>query len=202
MKTPLTPSITSPKGLEKFIQQFQARLTANLTWLDYVFGLAESEVIERDGRQIIRPVAYQGLKADRYVLFPNDALKSYSFFDMEDPIELKYGERAGVYKYAKIKVNLSVIFWVNLQRIENSDYRLTKSKLRIDILNCVSRKVKDGFTFIPLRTYEKQMTDIFRGYSLAELTDYAVPVFPYWAHRVEGEFWYPEECYTTNTYTR
>jgi len=202
MKIPKTPTITSPKGLEKYIQQFQSRISTTLTWLDYVFPLAEQEVVERDGRQIVQPVTYQGLKADHYVLFPNDALKSYSFFDIDDPTEYIYGEKAGVYKYAQVKVNLAVVFWVNLKRIENTDYRLTKSKLRIDIMDCVSRKIRDGFTFEPIRTYENRMADIFKGYSIAELADYPVPVFPYWAFRVEGIFRFSEECYTANTYTR
>ena len=143
-KYPLTPTITGAEGLEKYVQQMQVDIASNLTWLDYAFGLAHKEIINRDGVEIISPRVYQGKNIDYMPLIStkgtNDFLKSYCFFDAGD-IELIFGERAGNYKYARYKVPLAVIFWMNLDRI-NKDYELTKSKLRSDIIDALSRKLR------------------------------------------------------------
>ncbi len=61
-KIPSVPLIVNPKGLEKAIQQLQERITTEMPIFDYVFGLADTEIVSDNvpddrGQQntIIRP---------------------------------------------------------------------------------------------------------------------------------------------------
>ena len=195
-KIPITPLITSPIGLEAAVQQLQVK-TATLSFMQYVFGLADPVVTDNK----IRPMVYQGLKADELCVFPNDALKSFAFFHLVDGnIDYNYGDPAQNQKYAKISCRLAVIFWFNLKRIENVDYRNTKSKLRDDIVNLFARELYGQSSFLLDKTVENDLIKIYEGFDIEDNEKYALPMHPYWALRVEGDFWFDESCYVAKSY--
>ena len=169
---------------------------SSLSQLDYAFGLAKKEVKDN----VIYPALYQGERMDWFNPISksgiNDMVKSFCFFDTEDPQEWHYGERSGYRKHARIKVNLSIIFWFHLKRVQQADYRFVIGKLKEDIMNRVARSFGSA-DYTPQRTYEHSTEAIFKGYTINQ----TVPMFPFWAFRVEGELWWREDCYTVNTYS-
>ena len=197
-KNPITPLISNPIGLDAAVQQLQVKAAAELSFMQHVFGLADP-VVKDD---MIRPMVYQGLKSDELCVFPNDALKSFCFFQLVDgEINYNYGDPAANQKYAKINCRLAVIFWFNLKRIENVDYRSTKSKLRDDIVNLFSRELYEQSNFLLDKTIENDLEEIYEGYDIVDTEHYALPMHPYWALRIEGDFWFDESCYVAKSYT-
>jgi hypothetical protein len=92
--------------------------------------------------------------------------------------------------------------FANLKRIDNvvSQY-VTRSKMRQDIINCLSNRISGNFKLIPLRIYENDMTQIYSEYSIEQI-DNLKKQLPFWAIKVECDLTYIADCdETDNSYS-
>ncbi len=183
-KNPSAPATPNPKGLDAKINELQTALSG-LSWLQKSFGRAKIIPTKLGGKKLLQPMVYQGEK-DYYPVLPNDALNSYSFFRV-------WGNRANPEqsKFANAPIDvvtLDLIFWVNLEAIDNTkDYIYTE-----DLITEVRDLLKTQNVTVKTVSDEKT-EDIFRGYTLN--TDHRdLLMKPYQAWRIELEVSYSIDC--------
>lgn len=200
-KVPSIPTFTI-KGIDHEIQELQTILTS-LSWLDYSFGLCEHAHKQENGNIINYPAQWINNKIDYIDLrpFPDDTY-SYSFWDMEDPADVKYGgeQEYSKRKYAHYQYSVACIFVMDLNHIDNSStFNETKSKLREDIIDKFETGlITFGSHFWVTTIYEHDITQIFKGFTIAKPDEWK---FPYQAFRIEGQLLFKRACPVSNTFT-
>lgn len=189
-KNPITPSLTSLKGVDKKIEDIKAQMS--FTWLDKAFGLAD---IIRQGETVI-PACFEGNRIDPISMLPSDLYKSYCFWVREPAAEAEtennYPNRFPVFNY-----NVGCIFYMDIRRIDNTlTYKETKSKVREDIFNFFNNLHFAGqLAYVGL--VEDDMEAIFEGYTVEE----TYRTYPRWAIRINFVLSFRDNCYTTNSYS-
>jgi hypothetical protein len=189
-KNPITPSLTSLKGVDKKIEDIRTQMS--FTWLEEVFGLAD-RVRHNDG---FIPVCFEGNRVDPISMLPSDIHKAYCFWIKEPSATAEtgnnYPNRNPILTY-----NVSCIFYLDIRRIDNTlTYKETKSKIREDIFNFFNNVHLAGeLTYTGC--VEDDMDAIFADYTIDE----TYKMYPKWAIRLNFELSFRDGCYTTNTYS-
>jgi len=179
-------------------------MEADLSWLDKAFGVAyRGQRKDVTGKTIIFPETYENNKDDRYVLFPNDKYKAYSFVDVLDPVEFIYQDEAVKSIYHAFKYNIAIIIYCNLNRIDNTnDLRSVQANIEQDIINCLARGMDAGKFILKLKTkYNRDISKIFEGYDISKVGEQFLAQ-PYCGFRFECELYLREGCYSANTYIK
>lgn len=190
-KNPLVPLIANPVNIDRPIQDLQQQL-ATLGWLERSFGRAyESRVSNPASNKIsVYPQVWQGLGMDLLNVMPNDNLSSQSFFKVEDPIEVERYERDG---NSFMRARVSIIFWYNLKRIDNTiDYsygELLKGSAQRIITNAQFQ----DYAGIEIVKVWETAKNVFAGYSIDEVAQQEL-IYPYGGFRFECLMRYTEDC--------
>lgn len=144
--------LTNPIGIDSEIQKIQIKFRNDLVWLQTAFGRAfrqEGTYTSQQGEKVPKkyfyPEVYQKGR-EPISAMPNDNLKSACFFYTNDhgkPVDYK------MLSYNSYTYKTSVVFWMNLKKIDpNKDFRFTE-ELKQDVLdvlrNCTSVVVLEIF---------------------------------------------------------
>lgn len=176
-----------PIGVEAVIEALRLQLIDGLPWLEKAFGRAwEFKEESTSGRTIRIPKCYT--ESGEYInVLPNDNLVAQCFF------QLNGSETYSVFNYAAgsmKEVDLSVIFWMNLKRIdETKDYIFTE-ELKADVEEVLKNT---GYTKELVEWVDERAEDVFIRYDVDDVnTQYLM--YPYAGFRVTVTVNYPENC--------
>ena len=161
-KTPNIILIPDPVGLDELIQDIQQDFQANLPWLQYAFGRARPH--NDDG--VIEPRVYYSqttsTKEGEYRdVWPNDYWQSHCFFLSEGP--QNYIDYINIPKATNIwNRPISIVFWVNLHRIDSTRNTSTTEPLVLDVLNRLK-----NFEHIEVTSVVDNSAElVFQGFSI------------------------------------
>lgn len=198
-KSPLTPQITNPVGIDRPIQELQNTIAA-LGWIEKSFARAYTSYRHDipTNKLIIYPEVWQGRTgsgnhdADMLNVMPNDNLKSQSFIKVDDPTSTV--ERVSNGK-SRMGVTIQIIIWFDIRQIDKTvPYRFTevlKAQAQAAIANC--QLTKESSVSI-LRIYE-EADNVFRGYTIDKVKNQEL-VHPFGGFRFECSLLYVEDCPT------
>ncbi len=169
--------IPQPVNLDRHIQTIQKKLEG-LTWLEKSFGRAFRVPDFKHGHKT--PVFYPGrfTGKDYQPLHKNDKLKSYSFIVAEDNANYRFDEI--------ILQGVSIIFWLDLQKIDSTKEYIYTEELRKDVLKILKR------TPVEL-TYNRYFSDaknVFHGFDTYQKDI----MYPYACMKFDVTISYTEEC--------
>lgn len=167
----------------------QTGLANNLSWLNFAFGKAERLVKNYNGKRVYSPNLYVG-KNEYELITPDSGIGNYCFFTLDEPEDVTWEVGDNTY----IKAPFSLIVWVDLRTIEQTDERNTEA-IKQDILRTLNGKIwmKEGYFQIN-RIWEKA-ENIFKGFTLDEI-DNQFLMHPYCGWRFEGVIDVHTDCET------
>jgi len=188
-------------GLDLQIQTVQQILADGLPWLQTAFGRAflqqEKRLSKKDvtlidalaGDETVIYPECRGINQEPVNVMPNDNLKSYCFFVVRDPTD--FVNFATLDTQTIVSTPLSLIFWVNLQKVNaTKNYRFAE-ELKIDVLNILR-----GIPDVVLTQIYEQMDRVFEQFTITETyLQYTKPTFA--AMRFDFNLQYPifpENC--------
>lgn len=154
-KDPPVELVPNPVALDAAVQIVQEKLAAGLPWLQKAFGRARkmpapvntkpqdrAEAMAGGRDQVVPEVYY---RREPYDCRPNDNLQSYCFFYPRDPVQIPDYDPAAMEAIAEQQV--SIIFWINLQRVDPERNYDFGEELRRDVLvvlrQCLNFKVEE-----------------------------------------------------------
>lgn len=196
--SPEVYEMPNPTGLDRVIANMQAKLKANVSWLQCIYGraLIEPQKVTKEenenrfaslgiglGKEIKFPM-FIGKNLEPINLMPNDNLRAYSFFLQRDPAlfpEFVVGDNM-----LNVQQPISFICWANLVKIDPSrKYRFTE-ELKRDLLTELRKSYDFALTGM-YETHEK----VFEGCTITEgYKQYCKP--PYWAIRIDANITFNE----------
>jgi hypothetical protein len=188
-KDPVVELVPNPVALDMAIQTVQQKL-AGLAWLQKAFGRATRQTSPAPLYSKEYNVNLQQAKGD--ITFPevynnrepmplmiNDNLKSYCFFHLTGPMAFQAWESFATSQIATQP--LSVIFWLNLEKIDNTKKFNFSEILRRDVVNILN--------YCPdfqVRESDSDITRVFAPYTITStFKQFLKP--PYAAFRINGE---------------
>jgi len=198
-KKPLTiqgfPSGTET-GLNKAIKQICADIASNMATLK-VMGLSEKRVTASGDSY---PACFQSNTMDWVNLLPTDQWKpGYLFIDPSDPQEIAYGkDEDGPDTIPAFKISAAIIAYIDLSEYSptSTDYRYSKQEFKDALINTLTRKILSlQGTILLKRIYEREIEQIFKGYSIKEVKGQYLQM-PYYGIRIECEITYSGRCIT------
>ena len=182
------PKSEDPQLLDIIIVKMQEDLKNQLSWLNYSFGRCQKLVRQKkDTPDYFYPAIHVGNR--KYVnVFPETALRNFSFFNIEDPTT--YKELAG--GSSMFSAKCSVIFWVNLDLIFGAKKDRDAEHVKIQIMDVLKelRYIDGRFSFTKIfETAE----NIYQGFSIKEVESQFL-MQPYAGFRFEGILHYNKLC--------
>jgi hypothetical protein len=178
---PVAPTLEDPVGLDAEIQRLQLLLRDELTWLQVSYGKAyraSRKDPANPKKFLYYPEVYVGKREYRDVL-PNDNVTSQSFFFPAGPA-VNPG-REPLPGTLGLTQACDLIFWANLERIDNEAPHRFEHELLLDVLRVLNN---DGQARV-LRAFTTN-EEIFRGFSI-ELVPETVLRQPYAGFRIQLE---------------
>ena len=186
-KTPIL-TIAGLKGIDKKIQDIASHM-ADLTWLSYAFGLANRDVTFKDGKENVIPTAYQDLNSkDPISMMPSDLHKAFSFW-VKEP-EAKPDENN-----TRLQYKISCVFYCDLKQIDpNTNYAVTKSKIRQDVLKFFHTHENAGLGQLTITSIiDDDITQVYKGFTISQI-DNKFRMLPKYAIRVNLDYSFLAEC--------
>lgn len=183
------PFKSNPVLLDVMIQGIQKNLQDNLPWLDYAFGRAyKIESNSESGPKVKYPAVYTE-NGEYLSVLPDDKLGNYSFILISDPTELEIPARL-----SRLKVNGSIIFWLNLSTVYAEVNAIYSEEIKAEILKVLSTKALPvGCRLQVLKIYE-QPENIFKEFSIQQ-KDTQYMLYPYYCVRIDVELTVEKLCY-------
>ena len=169
--------IPAPVNLDRHIQAIQKKLEG-LTWLEKSFGRAYRVPTNKLGYK--NPQFYPGRfvgTEDYQDLSRNDTLKSYSFIVAKDD--------AG-YRDEMISQTLSIIFWLDLKKIDRTKPYIFTEDLRKDVMKILNNAPVDNF----LKDYRSDAANVFQGFDTYQKD----MMYPYACMKFDINIKYLEDC--------
>ncbi len=117
LRYPSIPTLVAPKLLDAAVSAINTTLLAELTWLDNAYGNVERRQKEVNGRRIFYPGVYSG-DSDYYNLMPDGHLGNYSFFYIEDGIDVMEAKGRAYY----FSVRYALVFWFDYRTVYSADW--------------------------------------------------------------------------------
>ena len=186
MNIPAVPKPDVPAFIDKVVVQVQDALKAQLPWLNYSFGRAQKLATLKDKQSYFYPGVHIGKGAYINVL-PDQNLGNYSFFIIEDPQSVDFRPNT----QNNVKVEYSIIFWFNLNKIFPGVQDRNTEALKEQIVRVITRELRLTSGRIDIRQIFEQPENIYKGYSLKEI-DSQYMMQPYGGIRFEGEILFME----------
>jgi hypothetical protein len=182
----------SPVALDLAIQSIQQKLSG-LGFFEKVFGRAIAQ-------QKVNTKQEQGSNAPRIQIIPevynnrepldlmiNDNLAAYCFFYCKDPLKFEDFEHHALSQ--PVSVPVSIICWMNLEKIDSSKNYNFGEELRLQIVQklaqCPELKLTESFT---------EFDQVFKPFTITEtFRQYLKP--PYYGARFNGNLYFDyTEC--------
>jgi hypothetical protein len=160
----------------------------------HVFGLADKM---EAGEGVIMPIAYTtGALIDPIELLPTDRWPGFMFFNTSDPVTYEIPKKSPSSYHVFETVQLNVIMFFNMKSQGyytkwGYDPIIQKEALRERVLKVLTVDTpKKGCQFNVLKSYDKNIEDVFNGYSVGDMSS----LQPYYAIRLECEVKFNQPC--------
>lgn len=180
LSNPIPVAITNPINLDKYTEKLRLALLQN-TWLEKSFGRAR-EIVRKDasGKIVTREPGVYLSNGEYYPAYPNDSLRSFSFFRVTGPRPVEDYQPNSPQTIMTIPIDL--ITWCNLQAIDRSkDYIFTE-----ELITDQWRILQKSGNVNIVRAWDERAEDIFKGYTLSQ-AHRDLLMYPYAAFRIEFE---------------
>lgn len=192
-RNPTVPTFSDLKGLELRIQNLQSYLSANITWIDYFFGLADTLTRQSGENTVTFPAAWISNKEDPFDCLPSDKY-NHCFWIAADVADISHADEFAIGKDNLITQDVSLIVFVNLSTISSSvSYNVTRSQCRNELMNDLNAVYGIDATFVPTEYIENDIEEIYREFSF-EAIDNNKKELPFWAIRVNGKLSFRPDC--------
>lgn len=180
IRTPQVPTLSDPKLIDYVLIELQQALVAGLSWLDHAFGKAQIMKTLKDGREVIYPGVYVGVK-DYIKVFPDDHIGNFAFFVVDDGEAVAYIRPA-----TDIEANFGLVIWFDLRSVYPSpaDWQTkTVDNVKEDVLRVLAGAfIRSQFRVD--RVFERP-SNVFREFTDKEIeTQYSAR--PYGMIRIDG----------------
>lgn len=172
---PTVPIPPNPVFVDAVIGKLQLLFGA-MPWLTHSFGRSYIKKTNREGVEFSEPWVYQS-NGEYYSVEFNDNLQAMSFFEVGSQTLNGEFERNITNYY---DVDLSVIFWVNLKKIDSvkgADYYFTE-ELKKDVRNKLTNEIPSGVRMV-INSIDEDIDDIFSNYSFSQLNQNDYFSYPY-----------------------
>lgn len=187
--------IPSPYGIDMIVNGLQAKF-GELPWVEKSFSRAVSMVKEVEGQESVYPGIFTGDGMDFANLIEVDNYSAYCFFFAKDS-ETVDGYSKGIRNtYSR---ELSAIFWMNLQQIDNTRGDDFLEELKQDILKSIANarftnSANNGQVLgIEVTEIYDEPKNIFQGFSF-DLLKTQFLHYPYRGIRLDIDCSYIENC--------
>lgn len=176
----------NPVGIDAKIKDIQTAL-ASLGWLEKIFGRATTQrnqvtpPASEKPKEIVYPEVYQDNDEPMNAM-PNDNFKSYCFFTVTDPAEFLDYEPFDLQQLMRREI--SVIFWVNQDKITLPDGGRRNENLIVDVLAIL----KNEPNFTGRRIFERY-DHVFQEFTITEQYRNYMKL-PFTAFRITGDLVY------------
>jgi len=198
------PILSDPVGIDMVVVALQTEFANEITWLEKSFGRAVRMVEQRqvgedagDLGEYVFPALIVQEGYDFFNLMEVDNFDAYSFFYAHDPEEVVEYEEGIQNTYRR---RLSCVFWMNLQRVDESRKDDFLEELKREITKVISNARLDdsGFTNGEIQGIEilevyDEPDNIFEGFTV-ELQDSLMLHYPFRGLRIELDCTYVEDC--------
>ena len=192
-KNPTVPTFTGLKGLELRIQNLQTYLAANITWLEYFFGLADRLTRQAGEDTVIFPATWLENKTDPFDCLPSDVY-NFCFWTADDVSEVSYSDEFAVRKDNLVTQEVSLIIFVNLKDISSTvSFNVTRSACRNELMNVLNSVMGIDAVFVAKEYIENDIEEIYSEFSF-EAIENNKKELPFWAIRVNGELSFRPDC--------
>lgn len=187
--------IPTPYGIDMVVNGLQAKF-AELTWLEKSFSRSVSMVKEIEGDQVVFPGIFTEEGKDFANLIEVDNYSAYSFFFAKDSETVEDYSEAIRNTYSR---TLSVIFWMNLQQIDNTRRDDFLEELKQEILKMIAntrfpQSANNGEVLgIEVSDIYDEPKNIFEGFTF-DLLETQFLHYPYRGLRIELDCTYIENC--------
>ncbi len=190
---PIVPTFTGLKGLELRIQNLQTYLAANITWIEYFFGLADRLTRQSGDETVVFPAAWMANKTDPFDCLPSDVY-NFCFWVADDVADVEHSDEFAIRKDNLITQDVSVIFFVNLKDISSTvSYNVTRSSCRNQLMNVLNAVTGIDAAFRVEEYIENDIEDIYKDFSF-EAIDNNKKELPFWAIRINGKLSFRPDC--------
>ncbi len=187
---PTVPIPPNPVFVDAVIGKLQL-LFGSMPWLTHSFGRSYIKKTNREGVEFSEPWVYQS-NSEYYSVEFNDNLQAMSFFEVGSQTLNGEFERNITNYY---DVDLSVIFWVNLKKIDSvkgADYYFTE-ELKKDVRNKLTNEIPSGVRMV-INSIDEDIDDIFSNYSFSQLNQNDYFSYPYAGFKFNLTATIPESC--------
>lgn len=149
---PVTPPYYSNPQLDyKVIQDLQILLWTELQWLDRSYHLAKVGV-DSENKSTYPQIHANNGTDEHFDIRPDKRISSYSFFEIDKPFTIDYNSKECNYY-------LSIVFWNNLELIDNTKQYDFTSELIKDVVEVLKKRAGENFVI------ETRPEQIFNKYN-------------------------------------
>ena len=182
---------TNPIEIDAVIKDLQVQLDTNLDWLTHAYGRCYRHIQRKDGKLMYMPEIYEGKKEGKYKYHPVDPdneKKGTCFFMAGSEKNKDFEVNSNNY----LIVPVSIIFWVNLKRIddallETEDFTQHLVRDARKVLTKASKWYK-----LKINHVNFEFKEIFKEFNLDESKNYLRA--PYSGFRFNCVVELPEDC--------
>ncbi len=177
------------QGLNLAIKNIASKLE-ELSWLETIYGRAYDVKTDKN-----KTLPYFYLNGGDYEnTLPNDKYLSQCFFRAKgnEVINFDTNKESRRKERTKFERNLSVIFWINLEKLEylgNVDYIYTEN-LKVEVIKVLKKCI--DVTKIT-NYYDEDSKKVFEGYDLDDVNKKFL-MYPFDGFRIDFTVNYYEEC--------
>lgn len=190
---PTVPTFTGLQGLELRIQNLQTYLAANITWIEYFFGLADTLTRQEGEDTVTFPAAWLSNTEDPFDCLPSDKY-NHCFWVAADVSEISHADEFAIGKDNLITQDVSLIVFVDLSTISSPvSYNVTRSQCRNELMRDLNNVYGIDAVFVPEEYIENDIAEIYKEFSF-EAIDNNKKELPFWAIRVNGKLSFRPDC--------
>lgn len=188
--TPAIPTLADAKHLDAVLDEINARLATELTWLDSTFRQAEKRKKKVDNKTISYPGIFTGNK-EYLNLLPDSHMGCFSFWHIEDGEEVEYYQ----FSHNDYKPKFSLIIWFDYDKVfpspANSD-EYTIQNVKDLVMSALTHHYKKS-TITSIGRVWYDADNIYQEYDIDEVNDQFL-MRPFGGLRIEGTLRYKETC--------
>jgi hypothetical protein len=182
---PRVSVVPNPINLDAEILKLQNALSS-LPWLEKIFGRARKAISNGSRKNLTFPECYEA-RGEYVNVLPNDHLKAYSFFTVEED-KGEFLEYQAFQKGNKQKVGINIIFWWNLKKVDPAKDYIFTEELKAQILDALRNESN-----LVLQEFFEDPDDVFAGFTLEKPFDQTFK-FPFGGLRLKGDLFFTENC--------
>lgn len=172
---------SNPAMFDNLMADIQQALADGLPWLDRAYGKAERlRIVLPSGKKGLRPV-WSKNGNDYDLLLPDDRAGGFSFFLLEDPVNVDEGH---------IRADVHLIIWGDMRRVTSGERNTELARAQVlDALRGVSSRAGHFDTW----TVSEGVENVFRGLLIEEIDNRCLTQ-PWFGFRISGRMEIVELC--------